>query len=508
MLKLFKQLASLLFLVIPLFRQLWAITISKKVDFSWLSILRLNRHLYKITGDKNKCVPRKYVWSHQLRWLIFGVLLFGSVGTYAATESTHCAVASTNVPKYGINASDQLAGSLSFFSGYENFDCKNDAGDDRCEPYTSSSSFRSCYTRASTSVSSISFASCSTTTMRPGDSQYPYYFITVSSGEHACAFKVTDSSTITKTSFPLPSLSNSAPSIAVSNLSYTQGQNSGNPVVIDSVATASDTEENWNGGSLTIKITANGESGDELSIQSGSVGVSGSNIDDGGTVFATLSESSGTANDGIVTNGDTLTVNFNGNATNSRIQNLVRSIAYRTTSSTPSTSARTVTFTLSDDTVSSTYTSSVSVSAINADATLIPASGITEPIDLPTTANVEGSAVNLFDFTITDGGGGDALSTTVTQIVINTSGTGNFSKVTWRLNGSSASNVVGTYNAGANTITFNGLTLVIADGGSETYILNGFFNDNSAITDNSTYLFSVDGASDVTVTASGTQMAP
>jgi hypothetical protein len=150
---------------------------------------------------------------------------------------------------------------------------------------------------------------------------------------------------------------------------------------------------------------------------------------------------------------------------------------------------------------------------LNSDATLTPSSGISEPIDLPTTANATTDAVNLFDFILTDGGGGDGLSTDVTQLVLHTSGTGDFSKVTWRLSGTNVSQVVGVYNLADNTLTFSGLGISIADGMNETYIVNGFFNDNSSITDNHTYLFSIDGASDaaggsdVTVDPNKTQMA-
>ena len=143
---------------------------------------------------------------------------------------------------------------------------------------------------------------------------------------------------------------------------------------------------------------------------------------------------------------------------------------------------------------------------INADATLTSSTGITEPIDLPTTADTSAEAVSLFDFTLTDGGGGDGLSTDVTQLVIHTSGTGDFSKVTWRLNGTNASHIVGVYNAGVNTLTFSGLSLSIADDTGETYSLNGYFNNTSSITDNSTYLLSLNN-SDVTVDSTKTQMA-
>ncbi|MGB1241232.1 MAG: choice-of-anchor D domain-containing protein, partial [Chitinophagales bacterium] len=157
---------------------------------------------------------------------------------------------------------------------------------------------------------------------------------------------------------------NTAPTITIDDLQYTQGQNSGNPVQIDGSAAASDTEENWDGGSLTVEITANEEPGDEISVSQTGITISGTSIEEGGITFASISETSGTVNDGIVTNGDELTVNFNGNATNARVQALVRAIVYRSTAGTPGTSDRTVTYILSDDTEGTTETPLISIIVI------------------------------------------------------------------------------------------------------------------------------------------------
>lgn len=180
---------------------------------------------------------------------------------------------------------------------------------------------------------------------------------------------------------------NTAPSIAVDNLDYTEGQNSGNPVQIDGTATANDTEDNWDGGSLTVQITANNEAGDEISVQDvGNITVNTGNgqIGSSGTNFATA-----TVNSATVTNGSTLTINFNSNATDTRIQELVRAISYRSTSSTPSESARTVTFVLSDDTAGTNETATINVTGVN-----------TITIAATTSAVSEGGVTNLvFRFT-------------------------------------------------------------------------------------------------------------
>jgi hypothetical protein len=144
---------------------------------------------------------------------------------------------------------------------------------------------------------------------------------------------------------------------------------------------------------------------------------------------------------------------------------------------------------------------------INSDATLISSSTITEPINLSSTADTSGEAVGLFDFSISDAGGGDALSTDVTQIVLHSSGTADFSKVTWGLSGADASNVVGIYNAGANTLTFSSLSISVADGANETYTVSGFYSTATGLTDKQTYILSLDGDDDLTLSASGTQMS-
>ena len=143
----------------------------------------------------------------------------------------------------------------------------------------------------------------------------------------------------------------------------------------------------------------------------------------------------------------------------------------------------------------------------NTDATLTASSTIEEPIPLPSTADTTGEAVNLFDFTITDGGTSDGLSTDVSQIVLHISGTADFSKVTWRLNGANVSNVGGVYNSGANTLTFSGLAISVADGGSQTYTLSGYYSTPTGLTNNQTYIVSLDGDDDLTLSASGTQMS-
>ena len=143
----------------------------------------------------------------------------------------------------------------------------------------------------------------------------------------------------------------------------------------------------------------------------------------------------------------------------------------------------------------------------NADGMLTTAAGVTEPVGLPASADTVGEAVNVFDFTLTDGGGGDSVALGVSGLVVHTSGTGDFSKATWRLSGPDAANVTGTYNAGTNTITFSGLGISVGDGGAETYTINAYFNNTSGLAEGQTYILSIDGDTDVTAGAGGTRMA-
>ncbi len=148
--------------------------------------------------------------------------------------------------------------------------------------------------------------------------------------------------------------------------------------------------------------------------------------------------------------------------------------------------------------------------AQDSDGQLLAASGVTEPIALPSTINAVGSAVDVFDFRLLDGGSGDGLTLNVTQVVLNTSGTASntiFAQVTWRLNGPSASNVTGVYNGGGNSITFSGLSISVPDGSLETYTVNAYYNDNTGLTESQTFILSIDGDVDLTLGGGGSLMS-
>jgi len=138
----------------------------------------------------------------------------------------------------------------------------------------------------------------------------------------------------------------------------------------------------------------------------------------------------------------------------------------------------------------------------DADGNLIASGIVSEPVALATTATTTGTAVDIFDFTLTDGGTSDTATLDISQVVLNTSGTGTFSKVTFRLNGTNVSNVVGVVSG--STITFSGLAISIADGESDTYTVNAYYSDDTGLSEGETYILSIDGDTDLTITGTTT----
>jgi hypothetical protein len=129
-----------------------------------------------------------------------------------------------------------------------------------------------------------------------------------------------------------------------------------------------------------------------------------------------------------------------------------------------------------------------------------------EAVTISSTLASEGSAVDLLDFTMTDGGGGDETPLSVTALDVNISGTGagSASQLTWLLNGPDATNVQGVESGGK--VTFSGLSIEVADGDTtgETYTVSAYFNDNTGLTDGQTFILSIDGDTDVTVASGST----
>ena len=135
------------------------------------------------------------------------------------------------------------------------------------------------------------------------------------------------------------------------------------------------------------------------------------------------------------------------------------------------------------------------VTNANLDANLTASATIDESsmILIPSTADTLAEKVDIFDFTISDGGTDDGFSTDIIQIELNTSGTADFSKVAWILNGDDVSDKNGTFNSNSDILSFTDLNISVPDGGSETYKISAYFSNNSGLTDNATFGLSLDG---------------
>jgi len=310
-------------------------------------------------------------------------------------------------------------------------------------------------------------------------------------------------------------IANTAPTLSNLNgdsLSYSEGDGA---VTIDQGTATGVTDADsgdFNGGVLTVTISAGEDAAEDvLSLNTGGAvalagTTAGSNVSVGGMVVGTLGNTIAAGND--------LVVNLTSNATPTNTATLIAAVTYENTDTlVPTTGARAIGVTLSDGDGGTSATASVTVTVSgtpeDSDGNVTPAGTVTEPVGLDTTVDTVGEAADVFDFTISDGGTSDGVAMLISQIVIHVSGTctdTQRSKITWRLNGPDAGNVTGIYNAGSDTITFSGLSISIADGAAETYTLNAYYNDNTGLTEDRTFILSIDGDNDVTVGALGTQM--
>lgn len=295
------------------------------------------------------------------------------------------------------------------------------------------------------------------------------------------------------------------------SLSYTEGDG---PSALDQGTTVGvvDDSSDFSGGALTVTISAGEDAAEDvLSLNTGGTvslaGITaGSNVLVSSTVIGTLGNN--------ITAGNDLVVNLNSNATPTNTATLIAAVTYENTDTlVPTTGARTVDITLSDGDGETSATASVTVTVSGApedsDGSVTASAAVTEPVGLDTTVDTTGEAVDVFDFTISDGGSSDGVAMLISQIVINVSGTSTDAvrgNVAWRLNGPDAGNVTGIYDSGTDTITFTTLSISIADGASETYTLNAYYNDTTSLTEDLTFILSIDGDTDVTVGALGTQM--
>ncbi len=144
----------------------------------------------------------------------------------------------------------------------------------------------------------------------------------------------------------------------------------GGAVKVSPAGSVTDSDSaNFNGGSLTVAITANSTAADQLTIvdqgnAGGQIGVSGSTVSYGGAAIGTFTSG---------TNGSSLVVTFNTtSATPAAAAALLKDITFNNTSNVPSTATRTVTTTVVDGdgtanggSGTGTATSTVTVAAVD-----------------------------------------------------------------------------------------------------------------------------------------------
>ncbi len=200
---------------------------------------------------------------------------------------------------------------------------------------------------------------------------------------------------------------NALPTLTMAQLLDYSENSAATALDAQAVANDSDGDTSWqgNGAQLVASITASGLSEDSLSISTaGDFSISGGQLSYQNTVIGTLTDSSGTANDGVVTGSDSLTVSLTA-STNAITQALVRALSYQNSSDAPSTSARTVTVQLTDSsfgTVSAAVT--VNVSAVNDAPTIsgTPATSVVQGGSYSFTPSAQDVDSNTLTFSISN----------------------------------------------------------------------------------------------------------
>ena len=137
---------------------------------------------------------------------------------------------------------------------------------------------------------------------------------------------------------------NDAPEIGLFDTAVTYKAKSA-AILLDTNATVTDPDSvNFEGGKLTVGLTANAQADDRLEIRNlgtsaGQIGINSSNVTYAGVVIGSFTGGVGLT---------PLVVTFNANATPIIVQSLLRNLTYRSVSLTPSTLTRTVSVSLTD----------------------------------------------------------------------------------------------------------------------------------------------------------------
>jgi VCBS repeat-containing protein len=135
-------------------------------------------------------------------------------------------------------------------------------------------------------------------------------------------------------------------------------ENAGATAIAPTGVTTDVDSPDFNGGSLTVHFSANGAAEDQLSIMTdGNVTVSSGTVSVGGLAIGTVSGGA---------NGSDLVVSFNTtDATPTAVSTLIEHIGYADNSDNPSTTARTLTFTVNDGASSGSDAATINITAVN-----------------------------------------------------------------------------------------------------------------------------------------------
>ncbi|HMR63279.1 MAG TPA: choice-of-anchor D domain-containing protein [Anaerolineae bacterium] len=248
---------------------------------------------------------------------------------------------------------------------------------------------------------------------------------TVTEGEFVSATATDPTGNTSEFSANVAAAVNTAPVLTSSTGTLPYPEDSG-PYLIGSVATITDPDSaNFDGGQLTIQLTANGQAEDVLTIRHqgsgvGQVGVSGGSLSYGGTLVGAFN--------GPITGTTALVVTFNANASPAIPQAVLRNLTYQNTSQHPSTLIRTIIGQVSDGDggTSNVVTSYIAPSQIN---------------DAPAFSGLDGSPI------FTEGGAAVLLDTTVTLTDTELSAAGNYSGTTLTLVRHSGANTEDVFSA-------------------------------------------------------------
>lgn len=160
----------------------------------------------------------------------------------------------------------------------------------------------------------------------------------------------------------------------------TTGYTEQTPIEVSTAITIgdADSDSNWNGGSLTVQITANADStNDSLSLPTSNPGGSAIWVNTTGNLLMAGSTQIGTITAASATGGTALVMTFNGNATDALVQSAARAVKFNSDTFSPNTSNRTITFTAADaNAASASATQTVTVTATPDKPTL---TGLTSP---------------------------------------------------------------------------------------------------------------------------------